>query len=128
MSNLKYQVSKSRVVWSMGQWALVALWMGVIFAFSARPDYSLPHYGAWDWVVKKGAHVTEYAILGWLIQRALDQRRAWWQSWLIAVAYAATDEFHQSFVPGRNARVTDAMIDGVGAAIGTALAVWRAGS
>ena len=109
----------------MGLWVLVVLWMGVIFAFSARPDYSLPHYGAWDWVVKKGAHVTEYAILGWLIQRARGQRRAWWQSWLIAVAYAATDEFHQSFVPGRHARVTDVLIDAAGVAIGLFLAVRR---
>ena len=104
---------------------MVVAWMGVIFAFSARPDYSLPHYGVWDWIIKKGAHVTEYAVLGWLVQRALGQRRAWWLSWLVAVAYAATDEFHQSFVPGRRPAAADVMIDAVGAAIGAAVAAWR---
>ena len=105
----------------MGRWALVVLWMGVIFAFSSRPGYSLPDYGVWDLVVKKGAHVTEYAILGWLIQRALGNGRAGWLAWVAAVLYAATDELHQSLVPGRNACVTDVMIDAVGALIGVVI-------
>ena len=106
---------------SIGQWALVVAWMGVIFAFSSRPGYTLPNYGGWDVIVKKGAHVTEYAILGWLIQRALGQGRAGWLAWLAAVAFAATDELHQSLVPERNARVTDVMIDAVGVAIGVVI-------
>jgi VanZ family protein len=44
---------------------------------------------------------------------------------LIAVIYAATDEFHQSFSPGRHPRATDVLIDSLGAAIGAALAAWR---
>jgi VanZ family protein len=111
---------------SIGQWALVVAWMGVIFYFSSRPGYSLPDYGAWDWIAKKGAHIAEYAILGWLMQWARGHKRAWWQSWLMAVAYAATDEFHQSFVPGRKPAVADVTIDAVGAAIGMAVAAWRA--
>ena len=117
---------RSQVARSIGRWALVAAWMGVIFYFSSRPDYSLPNYGAWDSVAKKGAHVAEYAILGWLIQRARGYKRAWWLSWLLAVMYAATDEFHQSFVPGRNPAVADVTIDAVGAAIGIAAATWLA--
>ena len=116
---------KGLVAQGWGRWALVVLWMAVIFVFSAQPSTELPNYGVWDFVVKKGAHVTEYAILGWLIQRARGARHAWWQSWLMAVAYAATDEFHQSFVPGRTLRLTDVMIDSVGAAMGTAIAIWR---
>ena len=117
---------RSQVSRSIGRWALVVGWMGVIFYFSSRPDYSLPDYGAWDWIAKKGAHLAEYAILGWLIQWARGHKRAGWQSWLMAVAYAATDEFHQSFVPGRKPAVADVTIDAVGAAIGVALAAWRA--
>jgi VanZ family protein len=120
--------NKSQVWTSIGWWALVILWMGVIFWFSAQPSYALPNFGAPDILIKKGAHVTEYAILGWLIQRARgagDARRVWWQSWLMAVIYAATDEFHQSFTPGRMPRVTDVMIDSVGVTIGVAIAVWR---
>jgi VanZ family protein len=126
MSN---QISKGQVAGNIVRWALVIVWMGVIFWFSAQPNYALPNFGAPDTLIKKSAHVAEYAILGWLIQRARgarDARRAWWQSWLTAVIYAATDEFHQSFTPGRMPRVTDVMIDSFGAAIGVALAAWRA--
>ena len=121
MANGKWQTPKSRVLKGIGRWALVALWMAVIIAFSSRPGYTLPSYGVWDIIVKKGAHVTEYAILGWLIQRALGTGRAGWQAWLVAVAFAATDELHQSLVPERNARVTDVMIDAVGGAIGVVI-------
>jgi VanZ family protein len=115
--------NRSQVARSIGRWALVVLWMGVIFAFSAQPQ-SVVDLGQ-DEIVSKLAHVTEYAILGWLIQRAHGDRRAWWQSLLVAVAYAATDEFHQSFVPGRHARVTDVLIDAAGVATGLFLAVRR---
>ena len=119
-------MSKLEAVRKVGRWMLVALWMGVIFAFSSRPGYTLPSYGTWDIIVKKGAHVTEYAILGWLIQRALGTGRAGWQAWLVAVAYAATDELHQSLVPDRNARVTDVVIDAAGAVMGVVIGKrWR---
>ena len=41
-----------------------------------------------------------------------------WKAWLLTVAYAVTDEFHQSFVPGRNASLMDVVIDALGASIG----------
>lgn len=116
---------RAQVARHIVRWALVAVWMGVIFYFSSQPNYALPNYGEWDWIVKKGAHVTEYAILGWLIHRARNTKSAWWQSWLMAVAYAVTDEFHQSFVQGRKPAAADVMIDATGAAIGVALAAWR---
>jgi len=109
--------NRSQVAVRIGRWVLVAVWMGVIFWFSAQPDTTLD-FGQPEFL-SKAVHVVEYAILGWLIQRARGDKRAWWQSWLIAVLYAATDEFHQSFTPGRTSRVTDVMIDSVGAAIGS---------
>ncbi len=109
----------------IARWALAVAWMGLIFWFSAQPKGDLPDYGGLDLLVKKTAHVAEYAVLGWLIQRARGSGGSWWQPWLIAIAYAATDEFHQLFVPGRGARVVDVMIDSAGAAMGLALAVWR---
>lgn len=105
------------------RWALVVVWMVVIFAFSAQPKDNLD-LGQDVWVSKL-AHVIEYAVLGWLVQRASGVRRAWWVSLLVAVAYAATDEFHQSFVPGRTSRVTDVLIDAVGASMGVFLALRR---
>ena len=101
---------------------MAAAWMGVIFAFSAQPRDVL-NFGQ-PLLVSKLAHVSEYAILAWLFQWALDNRRAWRLAWLLAVLYAVTDEFHQSFVPGRTSTVADVMIDALGAAIGLAAAAW----
>jgi len=115
--------NKGQVAGSIGRWVLVVVWMGVVFWFSAQPkaalDFGQPEF------LSKAAHVAEYAILGWLVQRARGDKRAWWQSWLIAILYAATDEFHQSFSPGRTPRVTDVMIDAVGAGIGLVVAIRR---
>ena len=114
-------------IWaSMGRWALVILWMGVIFWFSAQPKEAL-NFGQ-STLMSKLAHVIEYAIQGWLIQWARggrNRQRVGWLSWLIAVLYAATDELHQSFTPGRTPLVTDVMIDSFGAALGVRLAIWR---
>jgi len=115
--------NKAQATGSIGRWVLVAVWMGVIFWFSAQPKVAL-NFGQPEFL-SKAAHVAEYAILGWLVQRARGDRRAWWQSWLMAILYAATDEFHQSFSPGRTPRVTDVMIDAVGAGIGMVVAIRR---
>jgi VanZ family protein len=122
MANGKHQISK----WLAGKIlrGLPAIaWMGVIFWFSAQPKEVL-NFGQ-STLVSKLAHVAEYAILGWLIQRAREDQHAGWQAWLMAAIYAATDEFHQSFTPGRHPLATDVLIDSFGAAIGVAMAMWR---
>jgi len=113
-----------RLAGKFWRWLLVMVWMAIIFWFSAQPKAAL-NFGQ-STLVSKLAHVTEYAVLGWLIQRARDDRQAGWQSWLMAAIYAVTDEFHQSFTPGRHPLATDVLIDSLGAAIGAAIAVWRA--
>jgi VanZ family protein len=117
-SKLQGAGHKSQGAEFISRWALVVLWMGVIFFFSSQPQSAL-NFGQPAFVGKL-AHVTEYAILGWLIVRARGDRRAWWRAWLMAVVYSLTDEFHQSFVPGRHPLVTDVMIDSLGTAIGLA--------
>ena len=117
---------RSHIGTSIGRWAVVILWMGVIFWFSAQPKDVL-NLGQ-STLLSKLAHVIEYAILGWLIQWAHSGRarpRVGWLSWLIAVLYAATDELHQSFTPGRTPLVTDVMIDSFGAALGVGWSIWR---
>jgi VanZ family protein len=71
-------------------------------------------------VLRKLAHLTEYAILGALLVRALGRP---WLAILLGGLYAASDEFHQHFVRGRHAAWYDVVIDTVGVTIG--VAAWR---
>ena len=103
--------------------------MGLIFYLSAQPDLS-SGLGNWDLFLRKGAHVTEYALLTFLWWRALGStatspRNALLFAYAIAVAYAATDEFHQTFVTGRHGTPVDVLIDAIGAAIGAAFVLRR---
>jgi VanZ family protein len=89
--------------------------MAVIFAFSAQPDLS-SGLGMWDTILRKAAHMAEYGLLWWLWWRALEHRHAAWAV-AITLAYAASDELHQSFVAGRHGTPVDVLIDGVGVAL-----------
>lgn len=100
---------------------LAVAWMALIFALSAQPKNDLPQFGVWDGVIKKGGHLLEYAVLAWLWQRALNNRRAW-IAWGVAVLYAASDELHQLFVAGRNAQLLDVGLDAIGAGLGLIIA------
>lgn len=76
-----------------------------------------------DYPVRKTAHAMEYALLAGLVLGAVTavviNIRYVAIAAFIAILYAATDEFHQLFVPGGSGRVTDVLIDGCGAVIGT---------
>jgi len=95
-------------------WLPVIAWAAVIFAVSSIPSLS-SGLGTWDTVLRKCAHVTEYAILGFLLFRALRRELP---ALLVGVLYAATDELHQHFVRGRHASPVDVAIDTVGLLIG----------
>ena len=70
-------------------------------------------------IVRKIAHFTEYAILGFFIARAFKLSKASpWFSILACAIYAGSDELHQSFIPGRSAEVKDVVLDTVGATFG----------
>jgi VanZ family protein len=103
----------------VSRWLPVVAWAAVIFAFSSVPSLST-HLGTWDLVLRKLAHMTEDAVLALLLLRATGSY-AW--AFAAAVAYACTDEFHQTFVRGRHGSPVDVAIDALGALIG--LAVWR---
>jgi VanZ family protein len=95
-------------------WAPVVLWAAVIFAFSSIPSLGTG-LGAWDTILRKGAHMTEYAILAVLLVRALGRDAP---AFVLGLAYAATDELHQHFVRGRHASPFDVAIDAIGLALG----------
>lgn len=91
--------------------------MVVIFLFSSRSSDELPNYGGWDYFVKKSAHAIGYGLLALSYLHALPKKNLF-LAWLLAVLYSATDEFHQSFVPGRNPSVIDVLVfDNIGAIV-----------
>jgi VanZ family protein len=120
-----HRVPSPFVLWanesSMGamasRWLPVVVWAGVIFALSSIPSLN-SGLGTWDYVLRKCAHMTEYAILAVLVWRASGSYR--W-AFAVAVAYACTDELHQTFVHGRHGSPVDVGIDAVGALVGLGL-------
>jgi VanZ family protein len=99
-------------------WLPVVIWAAVIFTLSSIPSLSTG-LGTWDTILRKGAHLTEYAVLGGLLYRALGREPL---ALAVGIAYAATDELHQYFVRGRHASPVDVAIDAVGVAVG--MLVW----
>ena len=125
-------------------WWLSALgWAGLIFYLSTGTfggsfttwllqqtlnliglNISSETFATLHFLVRKLAHLTEYAMFGVLLYGGLSGGRqfAWhprpaWRCVAIAAAYSLTDELHQSFVPGREASLVDCGIDTAGAAL-----------
>jgi VanZ family protein len=66
-------------------------------------------------IMRKIAHFTEYAILGFLAARAFRTPQRWFLICVtLVVVYALLDEYHQSFVPSRTASIFDSLIDMAG--------------
>ena len=105
-------------------WAPVIVWAGVIFTFSAIPN--LKTNLEQDFLLRKIAHVVEFGILTFLLYRAISAQgtptgkaggspcRAIIYSFIIALFYAFSDEFHQLFVRGRHCSLWDVAIDSIG--------------
>ena len=104
-------------------WLPLFAWMGLIFWFSSQPQpIDLPE--SWlETLVGKGGHVLGYAGLSLLWWRALaarwgrHDRRAVALAFLLTVLYAVSDEYHQTFVPGRSGSPVDVLIDAAGAGL-----------
>jgi VanZ family protein len=95
--------------------------MGVIFWFSAQP--AAGHHAWWVIVLRKLGHVTGYALLTsawWWALRHVVRRPLLWAV-LISLAYACSDELHQTFVRGREGTPRDVLIDAVGMGIAALL-------
>ena len=103
----------------IARWLPACFVMLLIFVLSAQPSFNLPSFTWGDKFLKKAGHVVGYGILSWSLWYGFTYRgNRRWTSWLLAVIYALTDEFHQSFVPGRNPSIWDAIIfDNLGAMI-----------
>ncbi|MGO1651166.1 VanZ family protein [Senegalia sp. (in: firmicutes)] len=127
-------------------WLAVFIWMGIIFYLSAQPsgessnlssgisdfvlhiintifkglDFNIDEF---HFIIRKSAHFTAYFILATLTLNALRRSEVYGHksimiALVISIIYAASDEFHQSFVPGRGPAIKDVFIDTSGAISG----------
>ena len=98
-------------------WLPPLAWMGLIFSLSAQPDLPSAPSPWSDILLKKIGHALGYGILAWLYLRALRENVHHPQALSLAltVLYALSDEYHQTFVPGRNGTLWDVGVDGLGA-------------
>jgi VanZ family protein len=146
-------VSRSRTF--LKYWLPVVLWMGLIFTASGDAQSSLRSSRIIEpilrwlfpqldndtvqhlvFLIRKCAHLTEFAVLALLFWRALrkperkDLRPWLWTeaglALLCAMLYATSDEVHQLFVASREGKVSDVLLDTSGAALGL-LAIWAVG-
>jgi len=91
-----------------------------IFFLSAIPDLKSGLDTTLDIILRKIAHATEFGVLAYLIFLALanfklSTKKSLLFALILAFLYAASDEFHQSFVPGREMALIDFLVDATGA-------------
>jgi hypothetical protein len=107
----------------------VVVWAGVIFAFSSYPTGTATEIVWTDFILKKTAHVVEYGILTMLGYRALvnsgiSMKRAAMVAVLLSMVYGLSDEYHQSFTPGREPKLRDVGFDTIGALLAI-YTIWK---
>ncbi|GAB6179470.1 VanZ family protein [Desulfotomaculum defluvii] len=138
-----HRVTNGKVILS---WVFVVLWMVLIFTLSAQPaeqsnglskgltavivetiqkvapesDFDI---GIFNHVVRKNAHFFAYLVLGVLLMNVFRKSgvkglRGYGLALAICVLYAASDEVHQLFVPGRGGQIRDVLLDSTGALVG----------
>lgn len=114
------------------RWLPVILWSGVIFLFSSWETPPSPQDTLLNFLLKKTAHLFEYAILYYLLFRAINHEVCetptenvkfrklhahYLYPLVFTILYAISDEIHQSFVSGRHGRAADVLIDAAAALI-----------
>ncbi len=111
-----------------GYWLSPAIWMGMIFLLSSRADYPRLRVGTPELQNILG-HLFEYGVLAYLLARAFDRlpsiRHAHLWAVAIVMLYAASDEWHQTFVPGRHGDWFDWLVDVTAAFLVLGLRHWR---
>ncbi len=107
---------KSKPKQFISLWFPVIIWAVFIFALSSLSSLPTAQKIWWDYLLKKGAHVFVYAVLYFLTVRALKHKtfHNYALAFALCVAYAISDEFHQSFTPGRTPKPTDVGFDTIG--------------
>jgi len=97
-------------------WLPVIIWAGLIFYLSSIPDLKTSLETFWDTILRKTAHIVEYSVFFLLLARAMKKPLIW--PVILSILYAISDEFHQSFVPGRHMALLDICFDLTGVLFG----------
>lgn len=107
----------------MARIILLVFWCALIFFLSHQPILPSLDDGWQDFFFKKAAHFTVYFILYILARQAFDGKTAPrpMEAFVFGLLYAISDEYHQSFVPGRTPMVRDVVIDTAGLVAAMAL-------
>jgi VanZ family protein len=119
----KKNISSLSLAQLLSAYLPVIIWAGAIFLFSSQRSLHSFQLDTLDFIIKKTAHMGEYFLLFFLVHRALNMthHKNYPANWLIAlivcIAYAASDEWHQSFVTGRTASLRDVGFDSLGVSI-----------
>jgi hypothetical protein len=103
------------------RWVPALAIMAVLFLLSAQPD--LGTGWSWDLPLRKAGHVAAYGALWLALLYAVGERRPVLAT-ALGLAYAVSDEWHQSFVAGRSGTMTDVAIDALGMGLAAAAWVW----
>jgi VanZ family protein len=88
----------------------VIIWALIIWFLSSQPIIGGASVSVPDYIFKKSAHITEYAILVFLISRAFTGHGRVHQAVYLSLIYAFVDEMHQLFTPGRTGTIKDVLV------------------
>ncbi len=110
------------IVKAILRWAPALAWMACIFVLSSRSDLPKAADSRIQELLLTVAHFVGYGVLAILLAYALAlPRHGKVIACVLAVLYGVTDEFHQSFTPGRSASAVDLLVDLLGALCGVYL-------
>ena len=101
------------------KWFLVIVWASFIFFLSHQPGLESGLAAQWDFFLRKLAHISEYTILTLLLinalkEQGLSRKKILLLAISLAFFYAISDEYHQTFILGRNGTFRDVLIDSSG--------------
>jgi VanZ family protein len=97
------------------------IWSVVIFSFSNRQKVAFVDNYTVSFFIFKTLHVLEYTVLYFLWVRVfhlLKIKNKYWWALLAIFLYGLSDEFHQSWIPGREGKIRDALVDSLGGFLG----------
>jgi len=109
-----------RIIFIINYWFPPIFLMGFIFYLSSCPSFAMVRNYWLNFFVFKTLHFCEYALLFILWFRAFNNRKEknrssqLWGAFILSFLWAVTDEIHQLFVPTREGKVRDILIDAIG--------------